>query len=108
MPRADTVEADHMTAERGPAYRQWLARRTGAVVGLARSGVAAARLIRRLGGRVLASDSGPLEALTPESIQLEALGCALFAGGHPQAAFAGGQLGGVATGGPLALARLEA
>ena len=43
MPRADTVEEDQMTAERGAAYRQWLAQRTVAVVGLARSGVAAAR-----------------------------------------------------------------
>src|SRR5258707_5557005 len=92
MPRADTVEEDQMTAERGVAYRQWLAQRTVAVVGLARSGVAAARLIRRLGGRVLASDSGAREALSPESIQLEALGCALFAGGHPEAAFAGAEM----------------
>src|SRR3989442_5125207 len=51
-----------MTGERGQGYRQWLAERTVAVVGLARSGVAAARLIRRLGGRVLASDSGARES----------------------------------------------
>ncbi|HEX9418593.1 MAG TPA: UDP-N-acetylmuramoyl-L-alanine--D-glutamate ligase [Methylomirabilota bacterium] len=105
---ADTVEEDHMTAERGPAYRQWLARRTVAVVGLARSGVAAARLIRRLGGRVLASDSGARESLTPEAVQLEALGCALFAGGHPDAAFAGAELVVVSPGVPLELPALEA
>ena len=97
-----------MTAERGPAYRQWLARRTVAVVGLARSGVAAARLIRRLGGRVLASDSGARESLTPEAVQLEALGCALFAGGHPDAAFAGAELVVVSPGVPLELPALEA
>ena len=96
-----------MTAERGLAYRQWLAQRTVAVVGLARSGVAAARLIRRLGGRVLASDSGAREALSPESIQLEALGCALFAGGHPEAAFAGAELVVVSPGVPLELPALE-
>jgi UDP-N-acetylmuramoylalanine--D-glutamate ligase len=104
----DTVEEDHMTAERGPAYRQWLAQRTVAVVGLARSGVAAARLIRRLGGRVLASDSGARESLTPEAVQLEALGCALFAGGHPDAAFAGAELVVVSPGVPLELPALEA
>ena len=97
-----------MTAERGPAYRQWLAQRTVAVVGLARSGVAAARLIRRLGGRVLASDSGARESLTPEAVQLEALGCALFAGGHPDAAFAGAELVVVSPGVPLELPALEA
>jgi len=105
---ADTVEEDQMTAERGPAYRQWLAQRTVAVVGLARSGVAAARLIRRLGGRVLASDSGARESLTPEAVQLEALGCALFAGGHPEAAFAGAELVVVSPGVPLELPALEA
>ena len=104
----DTVEEDQMTAERGPAYRQWLAQRTVAVVGLARSGVAAARLVRRLGGRVLASDSGARESLTPEAVQLEALGCALFAGGHPGAAFAGAELVVVSPGVPLELPALEA
>jgi UDP-N-acetylmuramoylalanine--D-glutamate ligase len=104
----DTVEEDHMTAERGPAYRQWLAQQTVAVVGLARSGVAAARLIRRLGGRVLASDSGARESLTPEAVQLEALGCTLFAGGHPEAAFAGAELVVVSPGVPLELPSLEA
>ena len=104
----DTVEEDQMTAERGPAYRQWLAKQTVAVVGLARSGVAAARLIRRLGGRVLASDSGARESLTPEAVQLEASGCTLFAGGHPEAAFAGAELVVVSPGVPLELPALEA
>jgi len=97
-----------MAAERGPAYREWLARRTVAVVGLARSGVAAARLIRHLGGRVLASDSNAREALTPEALELERLGCALFAGGHPEAAFAGADLVVVSPGVPLELPALEA
>src|SRR5215475_6571024 len=97
-----------MTAERGPAYREWLARRTVAVVGLARSGVAAARLIRRLGGRVFASDSNAREALPPEAVELERLGCMLFAGGHPPAAFAGSDLVVVSPGVPLELPALEA
>src|SRR5215470_8675264 len=92
-----------MMAERGPAYREWLARRTVAVVGLARSGVAAARLIRRLGGRVLASDSNAREALP-----LERLGCVLFAGGHPEAAFAGADLVVISPGVPLELPAVEA
>ncbi|HSB41697.1 MAG TPA: hypothetical protein VLK28_07680, partial [Methylomirabilota bacterium] len=45
---------------RGVPYRDSLAGKTVAVVGLAKSGVAAARLLRRLGARVLASDSGAL------------------------------------------------
>jgi UDP-N-acetylmuramoylalanine--D-glutamate ligase len=65
-------------------------------------------LIRRLGGRVLASDSGARESLTPEAVQLEALGCALFAGGHPDAAFAGAELVVVSPGVPLELPALEA
>src|SRR5215470_1723835 len=97
-----------MTAERGPAYREWLARRTVAVVGLARSGVAAARLIRGLGGRVLASDSNAREALLPGAIELERLGCALFPGGHPEAAFTGADLVVVSPGVPLELPALEA
>src|SRR5262249_62346063 len=97
-----------MAVERGPAYREWLARRTVAVVGLARSGVAAARLIRRLGGHVLASDSNAREALSPEALELERLGCTLFPGGHPQGALAGADLVGVGPGGPLGPPALQA
>lgn len=96
-----------MAGERGPAYRQWLADRTTAVMGLARSGVAAARLIRRLGGRVLASDSGVRESLSAEARALEHLGCALWTGGHPDAAFAGADLVVVSPGVPLELPALE-
>jgi UDP-N-acetylmuramoylalanine--D-glutamate ligase len=104
----ERVEEDPMAGERGPAYRQWLAERTTAVVGLARSGVAAARLIRRLGGRVLASDSGTRESLSAEARNLEHLGCALWTGGHPDAAFAGAALVVVSPGVPLELPALEA
>jgi len=97
-----------MAGERGAAYRQWLAERTTAVVGLARSGVAAARLIRRLGGRVLASDSGTRESLSAEARDLEHLGCGLWTGGHSDAAFAGADLVVVSPGVPLELPALEA
>jgi UDP-N-acetylmuramoylalanine--D-glutamate ligase len=105
---ADAVEEDQMAGERGLAYRQWLAQRTVAVVGLARSGVAAARLIRRLGGRVLASDSGARESLSQDAIQLEQLGCELFASGHPEAAFAGAELVVVSPGVPVELPAIAA
>jgi UDP-N-acetylmuramoylalanine--D-glutamate ligase len=104
----ERVEEDPMAGERGAVYRQWLAERTTAVVGLARSGVAAARLIRRLGGRVLASDSGARESLSAQARELERLECALWTGGHPDAAFAGADLVVVSPGVPLELPALEA
>src|SRR5262249_8498930 len=66
------------------------------------------RLIRRLGGGVLASDSNAREALPPEVLELERLGCALFAGGHPEAAFAGADLVVISPGVPLELPAVEA
>jgi UDP-N-acetylmuramoylalanine--D-glutamate ligase len=92
--------------ERGVAYRRWFAGRTIAVVGLARSGIAAARLVRRLGGRVLASDSRPLTSLSPDARQLEGEGCRLWGGGHPDAAFEGAELVVVSPGVPIALPAL--
>ena len=94
--------------ERGATYRQSLAGKTVSVVGLARSGVAAARLVRRLGGLVLASDSSPLEALSAEARDLERDGCALWTGGHPDEAFRGAELVVVSPGVPLELPALAA
>ncbi|HSL51056.1 MAG TPA: UDP-N-acetylmuramoyl-L-alanine--D-glutamate ligase [Candidatus Deferrimicrobiaceae bacterium] len=94
--------------ERGATYRRSLAGKTVSVVGLAKSGVAAARLIRRLGGRVLASDSSPLEALSSEARALEREGCALWTGGHPDEAFRGAELVVVSPGVPLELPALAA
>jgi UDP-N-acetylmuramoylalanine--D-glutamate ligase len=92
--------------ERGPAYRRWLAGRTVSVVGLARSGVAAARLVRRLGGRVLASD---LASSVPAGAwQLEREGCRVWTGGHPAEAFAGADLVIVSPGVPLTAPALAA
>ena len=53
---------------RGPAYRRRLAGKIVSVVGLAKSGVAAARLIRRVGGTVLASDAADRAALSAEAL----------------------------------------
>ena len=94
--------------ERGAVYRESIAGKTVSVVGLAKSGVAAARLVRRLGGRVLASDSSPLESLSPEARGLEGEGCALWAGGHPDEAFHGADLVVVSPGVPLELPALAA
>jgi UDP-N-acetylmuramoylalanine--D-glutamate ligase len=87
---------------RGEAYRRWLRGRTVAVVGLARSGVAAARLLSALGARVLASDAAPADALSPEARALgQAAGVRLWTGGHPAEAFAGADLVVVSPGVPL-------
>jgi UDP-N-acetylmuramoylalanine--D-glutamate ligase len=91
---------------RGVPYRESLAGKTTAVVGLAKSGIAAARLLRRLGARVLASDSSPLESLTAEARALDREGCTLWAGGHPDAAFVGADLVVVSPGVPLELPAL--
>ncbi|MBI2528115.1 MAG: UDP-N-acetylmuramoyl-L-alanine--D-glutamate ligase [Candidatus Rokubacteria bacterium] len=93
---------------RGVAYRQWLNGKTVAVVGLARSGVAAARLVARLGGRVLASDAAPLAAWPVEARALAREGHAIWAGGHPAAAFSGADLVVVSPGVPFDLAALAA
>src|SRR6266498_3635311 len=103
-------EEGHMsgTSDRGPAYRRWLAGRTVSVVGLARSGIAAARLIRRVGGRVLASDAGAPASLSAEAWQLEQDGCRLWTGGHPAEAFEKADLVVVSPGVPLTLPAVSA
>ena len=88
--------------ERGTDYRRWLGGRTVAVVGLAKSGLAAARLVTRLGARVLASDAAPRERWSSEARRLEAEGIPVWSG-HPDAAFAGADLVVVSPGVPLEL-----
>lgn len=56
------------------------------VVGLGRSGVAAALLCRRKGAVVVATDSAPLEKLSPAARALAAEGIELIVGGHEGAA----------------------
>ncbi|MCL6640433.1 MAG: UDP-N-acetylmuramoyl-L-alanine--D-glutamate ligase [Candidatus Rokubacteria bacterium] len=63
-----------------------MAGRRAVVVGLARSGVAAARLLSRAGARVTATDTKPLDALGPEVRALAEAGVRLLVGGvHPEA-----------------------
>jgi UDP-N-acetylmuramoylalanine--D-glutamate ligase len=57
------------------------------VVGLARSGLAAARFLVRRGAVVAATDRAPAEALAAAAAELAALGVELHLGGHPAAAF---------------------
>jgi UDP-N-acetylmuramoylalanine--D-glutamate ligase len=62
------------------------------VVGLARSGLAACRLLRGLGAVVRASDAKPRDALAREVGALETEGVLVLAGGHPAEAFSGAEL----------------
>jgi UDP-N-acetylmuramoylalanine--D-glutamate ligase len=59
------------------------------VVGLGKSGIAATRLCTRLGARVVATDSAPLEKLAPEVASLDAQ---VVAGGHEGVDFKGADL----------------
>jgi UDP-N-acetylmuramoylalanine--D-glutamate ligase len=102
------AEEDMSPEHRGSVYRHWLAGRTVSIVGLARSGLAAARLIRRLGGRVLASDSTPLALLPAEARQLDGEGCRVWTGGHPTSAFDDAELVVVSPGVPPTLPALTA
>ncbi len=52
------------------------------VVGLGKSGVAAATLCLRAGAQVTGTDSAGRERLSPEALALEALGAKLSVGGH--------------------------
>jgi len=65
---------------RGRAYLESLRGRRVAVVGLARSGVAAAKLLCAAGARVQATDAKPLDALGREVVALRDLGVTLLPG----------------------------
>jgi len=77
---------------RGRAYLEGLAGRRVAVVGLARSGVAAARLLQAAGARVSASDTKPLSALGDEARGLARLGIHLIGDDTAGAGVAGADL----------------
>jgi UDP-N-acetylmuramoylalanine--D-glutamate ligase len=81
--------------------------KTAIVVGLGRSGVAAARLLLARGARVIATDASPRERLSREAIALESLGAALDVGGHSAASFDAADLCVVSPGVP-SFALLEA
>ncbi|MBU0509210.1 UDP-N-acetylmuramoyl-L-alanine--D-glutamate ligase [bacterium] len=57
-----------------------------AVIGMARSGIGAARLVHRLGGRALVSDIKPFEALRSAIEELQSEGVEVEAGGHHRVA----------------------
>ena len=83
---------DKSIASRGAEFRAALAGRRVTVVGLARSGVAACRLLRACGARVTATDAKPAALLGEAARALAAEGVRLHAGGHPPEAFADAEL----------------
>ena len=85
-----------------------LAGRDILVVGLARSGIAAARFLARRGAKVRATDRAPAEGLGPAVEQLRALGVALELGGHRPDAFTGAELVVISPGVPHRMPLLEA
>jgi UDP-N-acetylmuramoylalanine--D-glutamate ligase len=78
------------------------------IVGLARSGIAAAALCARRGARVVATDrKGPGE-LPPEVMNLEKQGVRLELGGHRRATFTGASMIVVSPGVPSTMPELQA
>ncbi|MGH7313945.1 MAG: hypothetical protein ACREJV_12295, partial [Candidatus Rokuibacteriota bacterium] len=77
--RMSLLEED--LAIRGRPYLESLRGRVVAVVGLARSGMAAVRLLHTAGARVVATDAKPLAALRPEVRDLARLGIRVLVGG---------------------------
>jgi UDP-N-acetylmuramoylalanine--D-glutamate ligase len=65
-----------------------VAGKTAVVVGLGRSGVAAASLLLDRGARVVGTDATPRERASAAALALEARGATLALGGHPDAIFA--------------------
>src|SRR5439155_1590243 len=105
MSQLDEVD----TVTRGRAYLDSLAGRRVTVVGLAKSGVAAARLLRTAGADVIGTDVKPVAALGREAAALADLGVRLLAGtGETAAAFAGTELVVVSPGIPPDGAQLAA
>ncbi len=62
--------------------------KTAIVIGLGRSGVAAARLLLARGATVIANDAAPIEKWSDAARALEAAGATLVPGGHHHADFA--------------------
>src|SRR5213593_3049854 len=103
MSQLDEVD----TVTRVRAYLDSLAGRRVTVVGLAKSGVAAARLLRTAGADVIGTDVKPVAALGREAAALADLGVRLLAGeGGTAAAFADTDLIVVSPGIPLDGAQL--
>ena len=85
-----------------------LAGKSVVVVGLARSGVAAAELVARRGARVVVTDGKPEGELTEEALTLRDRGMRLEAGGHRLATFEEADLVVVSPGVPWNLPELQA
>jgi UDP-N-acetylmuramoylalanine--D-glutamate ligase len=79
---------DTDVATRGRAWLASLAGRRVTVVGLARSGIAAARLLHDVGARVTGLDARPLAALGREAAALRDAGVPILGEGADTAAFA--------------------
>ena len=82
--------------------------KSAVVVGLARSGIAAARFLAGRGARVLATDRKPARELSEEAVSLARQGVLLEMGSHPAAAFTGASLVVVSPGVPWDMPELEA
>lgn len=78
------------------------------VVGLARSGVAAARLLAGRGAHVVATDRKPARELEAEVLSLEGAGVSLELGEHREETFTGAAMIVVSPGVPWDLPQLEA
>src|SRR5438874_343945 len=89
------------TVTRGRAFLDSLAGRRATVVGLARSGVAAARLLRAAGADVTGADAKPLEALGGVVAELHGIGVRLLTGGVPADAAASAHIVVVSPGVPV-------
>ncbi|APR75022.1 UDP-N-acetylmuramoylalanine--D-glutamate ligase [Minicystis rosea] len=61
--------------------------KTAIVIGLGRSGVAAANLLLSRGARVIANDAVAREKLSADALALEAKGAEIVAGSHPESIF---------------------
>jgi UDP-N-acetylmuramoylalanine--D-glutamate ligase len=92
---------DAEVATRGRSWLGTLAGHRVTVVGLARSGVAAARLLHEAGAVVTGIDAKPLGALGREAAQLRDLGVRVLAGPEASPATAGAALVVVSPGVPL-------
>ena len=102
----DVEEVEVAGVVRGRAFLETLAGRRVAVVGLARSGVAAARLLQAAGARVYASDAKPLESLSEDARALSRLGVTLVAGDGAGDGVVGAELVVVSPGVPLESSQL--
>jgi UDP-N-acetylmuramoylalanine--D-glutamate ligase len=74
--------------------------KTALVIGLGRSGVAAANLLLSKGARVIATDSAPRDRASAAALALEAKGAELVLGGHPDAIFGRADLAVISPGVP--------